>query len=235
MTTRHEMAVATVTQYRIACGLEQAGEPSLAARLRRCATARRGRHCMGGWPWTCRSVACVWCRQPIIRRWWAGMVEWRSPHALILAVIPVSWSAGSLRVAVRRLRRALRDLRDQMARRSGRWRGVCLSGLVTSHGTAMVVFDRGTVDRAEFVKAVQRRWAGATVTDLTDQAPSSEMTLRDAIELAALRRGIEPLRLLVLPQRDPILPTMTIIDPMPVILYWLERRHLRASTCSSCA
>ena len=99
----------------------------------------------------------------------------------------------------------------------------------------MVVFDRGTVDRAEFVKAVQRRWAGATVTDLTDQAPSSEMTLRDAIELAALRRGIEPLRLLVLPQRDPILPTMTIIDPMPVILYWLERRHLRASTCSSCA
>lgn len=218
MTTRCEMALARKEQARIVCSLEQAGERHVAARLRRCSEARWGRRFDGGWPWTCRSVGCVWCRQPIMRGWWAGMLAWRSPHALTLMTIPVTWQAGHMRVAVRRLRRALRDFRDRRARRSRGWRGVCLSGLVTGDGTAMVVVDRGTVDRAEFSYVVQRRWAGAIVTDLADEQPSADMTISDAVELATLRRGAEPLRLLILPQHNLVSRAMAVIEPMPILL-----------------
>jgi hypothetical protein len=146
------------------------------------------------------------------------MVAWRPPHGLTLAIIPISWEAGGLRIAVRRLRRALRDFRDRMARRSGRWRGVCLSGLVMGNRTAMVVIDGGAVDRAELSRALRRRWADASVTNLVDREPSADMAVSDAIELAMLRRGAEPIRLLVLPQLGPPVRTVSVIDPMPVIV-----------------
>jgi hypothetical protein len=218
MTTSRKMALAGNEQARIVAALEQAGERHVAARLRRCSEARRGRRYDGGWPWTCRSVGCVWCRQPIIRGWWAGMLAWRSPHSLTLVTIPLTWQAGHMRSAVRRLRRALRDFRDRGARRSKRWRGVCLCGLVTGDGTAMVVVDRGAVDRGEFSYAVQRRWTDATVTDLTDEKPSAGMRITDAVELATWRRGAEPLRLVIPPQRDPVPRAMPIIEPMPILL-----------------
>ncbi len=218
MTTSREMALARNEQARIVNALEQAGERHVAARLRRCSEARRGRRYDSGWPWTCRSVGCVWCRQPIIRGWWAGMLAWRSPHALTLVAIPLTWPAGGMRAAVRRLRRALRDFRDRRARGSSKWRGVCLCGLATGDRIAMVVVDRGTVDQGEFSYAVQRRWAAATVTDLTDEQPSAEMTIMDAAELATLQRGAEPLRLVIPPQRKPFPRAMLIIEPMPIVL-----------------
>jgi hypothetical protein len=218
MTTSREMALARNEQARIVTALEQAGEHYVAARLRRCAAARQDRRCDGGWPWTCRSVGCVWCRPPIIRGWWAGMLAWRSPPALILVTIPLTWQAGQMRTTVRRLRCALRDFRDRRARRSRGWRGVCLCGLVTGDGRAMVVVDRGTVDRGEFFYALKRRWADAVVTDLTNEQPSAEITIRDAVELATLRRGAEPLRLVILPQRNPVSRPLPIIEPMPILV-----------------
>jgi hypothetical protein len=83
---------------------------------------------------------------------------------------------------------------------------------------AMVVMDRGTVDRAELSSAVRRRWADATLANLEDEQPSVNMTTSDAVELATLRRGAEPLRLLVLPQSDPGVRSMPIIEPMPIRL-----------------
>jgi hypothetical protein len=218
MTTPREMALTRNEQARIVAALEQAGERHVATRLRRCSEARRGRRYDSGWPWTCRSVGCVWCRQPLLRGWWAGMLAWRSPHPLTLVTIPLTWQAGQMRTAVRRLRRALRDFRDRRARLSRRWRGVCLCGLVTGDRIAMLVVDRGTVDRGEFSCAVQRRWEDATVTDLSDGQPSAEMTITDAVELATLRRGAEPLRLVIPPQRDPIPRAMPIIEPMPILV-----------------
>ncbi len=44
--------------------------------------------------------------------------------------------------------------------------------------------------------AVRRRWPGAIVTDFSDVEPLAAMTVQDATELASLRRGAEPLRLL---------------------------------------
>jgi hypothetical protein len=95
---------------------------------------------------------------------------------------------------------------------------VCFSGLVTGAGTAMVVVDRGTVDRDEFSYALRRRWADATMTDLTDERPSAKMTITDAVELATLRRGAEPLRLVIPPQRNPVSRAMPNIEPMPVVV-----------------
>lgn len=80
----------------------------------------------------------------------------------------------------------------------------------------MMVVDRGAVDEAEFSWQIRRKWADATVTVLTDEYPSASMTITDAVELASLRRGAEPLRLLVLPQRDASVRRKRVIEPMPM-------------------
>jgi hypothetical protein len=163
-------------------------------------------------------VGCAWCRRSLISGWWAGIQAWRSSQVCALAIIPLAYDPGGLRVAVRRLRRALRDLRDRTARHHRRWCGVCLAGLATGSGSAMVRVDHKGVDRTELSGAVRRRWPGATVTDFTDVRPLAAMTVQDAAELASLRRGAEPLRLLVLPQRDPTIHVAHFIEPMPVII-----------------
>lgn len=84
----------------------------------------------------------------------------------------------------------------------------------------MVLVDRGAVDRSELSDAVRRQWPDVTVTDLTDEEPSAAMTGEAAVELAALRRGAEPLRIVVMPQRDLTVRQrrMIEIEPMPVVL-----------------
>jgi hypothetical protein len=81
-----------------------------------------------------------------------------------------------------------------------------------------VVVDRGAVDRRELTYAMQRRWANASVADLTDEQPSAEITITDAVELATLRRGAEPLRLVIPPQRNVVSRAMPIIEPMPILV-----------------
>jgi hypothetical protein len=53
---------------------------------------------------------------------------------------------------------------------------------------------------------------------VTDVEPLAAMTVQDATELASLRRGAEPLRLLVMPQRDPTVVTARVIEAMPVLI-----------------
>jgi hypothetical protein len=203
MTTDRQMAGAVLSQAMVVAALEQVGQTEVAARLRRCADARSGRRSNDGWPWTCRSAGCLWCRRPLIRRWWAGIQAWCPPDGRTLVIIPVRYGPGGLRFAVQRLRRGLRDLRDRRAQRSHAWRQVCFAGLLTGGGMAMVLVDRGRrVDRAELSAAIRRRWPDATVTDLMNEVPSMAVTLADAVELASLRRGAEPLRIVVMPQRS---------------------------------
>ena len=110
------MAMAYAAQQQVIAALYLIGEVDLADRLERCMTARRERRGGDGWPFTCRSAACVWCRRPMIRSWWNGMCQWSAEATSSLAIIPLHSSAG-LPDAVRRLRRGLRDVRDRMARR----------------------------------------------------------------------------------------------------------------------
>lgn len=48
---------------------------------------------------------------------------------------------------------------------------------------------------------LRRRWPGVTVAEVDALEPSWAMSTEDAAELARVRRGVEPLRIVVLPQR----------------------------------
>src|ERR1700693_1541251 len=131
------MEMAYITQQRVIATLRGIDEPDLAVRLEHCMIVRRERRGGDGWPFTCRSAACVWCRRPLIRSWWFGMCQWSAATISSLAIIPLHSSAG-LPDGVRRLRRGLRDVRDRMARRRGRWRDVCFAGMTGGDGTGLV-------------------------------------------------------------------------------------------------
>ena len=136
-------------------------------------------------------------------RWWRGLRRWieQDGAPVSLAVLPLGHEPGRLRAAVSRLRRACRDVRDRAARRSGRWRGVVMAGLVTGGGVALVLVGHAGVGRAEVVRTLSRRWPGAAVGDLAAAPPSCLMSAEDAAELARARRGAEPLRVVVAAQR----------------------------------
>ena len=152
------MATMYATQKQVIVVLRSIGEPDLADRLERCMTARRDRRGGDGWPFTCRSAACVWCRRPMIRSWWNGMCQWSAEATTwSLAVIPLHLSAG-LPDAVRRLRRGLRDVRDRMARHKKRWRDVCCTGMAGGDGRALVMISHEDIDRHEVEAVLRRRW-----------------------------------------------------------------------------
>src|ERR1700693_5429760 len=139
MTTDHQMATMYAAQQEVIAALRGIDEPDLADRLERCMTARRDRHGGDGWPFSCRSAACGWCRRPLIRSWWNGMCQWSAEATTwSLAIIPPHSSAG-MTDAVRRLRRGLRDVRDRMARHRRSWREVCCAGMIGGDGTALVL------------------------------------------------------------------------------------------------
>ena len=74
MTTDHQMATMYAAQQEVIAP-SAIGEPDLADRLERCMTARHERRHGDGWPFTCRSAACVWCRRPMIRGWWLACAK----------------------------------------------------------------------------------------------------------------------------------------------------------------
>jgi hypothetical protein len=80
------MAMMYAAQQQVIVALHSIDDPDLADRLERCLTVRRDRRGGDGWPFTCRSAACVWCRRPMIRSWWAGMHQWSAATASSLAV-----------------------------------------------------------------------------------------------------------------------------------------------------
>ena len=57
------------------------------------------------------------------------------------------------------------------------------------------------VDRRELLDALRPRWPVITLKDLEDEEPVWEMTAEDAADLGTRRRGAEPLRVVIMPQR----------------------------------
>jgi hypothetical protein len=211
------MAKAYAAQEEVIVALRLIGEVDLTNRLERCMTARRERRGGDGWPFTCRSVACAWCRPPMIRSWWNGMRYWSAEAATSsLAIIPVHSSAG-LPDAVRRLRRALRDVRDRMARRRNRWRDVCCTGIAGGDSTVMVMVTHDGVHQREVEDVLRRRWPEVVVKSLEQEQPAVAMLPGDAADLGRHRRGVEPLRIVVMPQQDQT-NTSPVIEPMPVVV-----------------
>jgi hypothetical protein len=153
----------------------------------------------------------------MMRSWWNGMCQWSAEAASCLAIIPLYSSVG-LPDAVRRLRRGLRDVRDRMVRRRRRWREVCCTGMAGGDGTALVLVSHEGVDRCEVEAVLRRRWPDTTVKEFEQETPTVAMTAEDAADLGRCRRGVEPLRIVVMPQHYRLPITSPIVQPMPVVV-----------------
>lgn len=203
MTARRRSAEMRAEQVRVISALRATGEPHPADRLARCMEARGAQRQGDGWPWTCTSAGCAWCGRALRRRWWTGMRRWIVQEGALvsLAVLPLHHHPGDLRAAVARLRRACRDVRDRTARRNWRWRAVAVAGMATGDGTALLFFRHTGVDRAAIAQVLGKRWPSSVVGDVGAKPPSWTFAAEDAAELARARRGVEPLRVVVLAQR----------------------------------
>jgi hypothetical protein len=156
----------------------------------------------------------------MIRGWWAGIRYWSESAATSsFAIIPIRSPAG-LFDAVLRLRRGLRDIRDRTARHWKRWRSVSYAGLMGGDHKAFVLIAHQGIDRREVLDVLRQRWPSVVLKDLAQEEPMWEMTAYDAADLGSHRRGVEPLRVLVMPQkitRVAVAPT-PVIEGMPVVI-----------------
>ena len=228
MTTRRQMAEMVATQVRVIAVLRDSGDERVADRLALCMNARAGRRSDDGRPWTCRSAGCSWCRKTTMRRWWNGVQRWiiEGGEPVSIVILPLQYRLGELRAAVARLRRACRDVRNRAARQRARWRSVAMAGMAFGNSTALLLIRHPVVALAEVGDVITRRWPDAVIRQGISASPCWAMSVEDAVELGCARRGVEPLRVVVLPQRaslagcDQVLREFAAADlePMPVLL-----------------
>jgi hypothetical protein len=216
MTTDRQMVMRYADQEAVIEALQVIGEPDLATRLERCMSARRERHYGDVWPYSCRSAACTWCRRPLIRSWWNGMCHWTAAATSSLAIIRIDSSAG-LPDAVRWLRRGSRDVRDRTARRWRRWREVSFAGMIGGDHTALVLVTHEGIYRREVQDVLRPRWPEIVVKSLEHEEPAVAMSPDDAADLGQCRRGVEPLRIVIMPQHDRQIAAPEV-EPMPVVV-----------------
>ena len=229
MTARRRTLKAAAAQERVIAALVETGDLHIADRLQRCIEAMTSHRNGGGYPWTCRGAGCAWCGRTRARRWWTGLRRWITSVGapVSLAVLPLPHRPGTLRAAVARLRRGLRDVRDRTARRRASWRGAALAGMATGDGVVFMLVSHPGIARSEVAATLRKRWPAAVFQDVGAAEPAWSMSTEDAAEIARVRRGVEPLRIVVLPQRrgDPLLVGRTAVveppvwlEPMPVLL-----------------
>lgn len=144
-----------------------------------------------------------------MRSWWRGIMAWPEHPWTSLAVIPLSSDPIT---SIPRLRKGLRDIRDRNARLDHRWAGVTFAGML-SEQVAMVLVNHRDLDQASVWWTLSARWPDAVIVDVGDAQPSWRMTATDAAALARRRRGIEPVRIVVMPQR---IASMAQHEPMPI-------------------
>ena len=195
-------------QVQVISKLIASSDAHIAARLTLCMQERQARR--ADWPWRCRSAGCWACRRTLTRSWWRGMLAWPDQPWSSLAVIPLGTDPIA---SIRRLRKGLRDVRDRAARVDQRWAGVAFAGLL-SEGVAMILISHPDFDRTAVWWALSARWPKAVIVDVGDAEPSWRMAGDDAVALARCRRGIEPIRIVVMPQMN--VSDQTNDDAMPM-------------------
>lgn len=190
--------------------------PLIASRLERCAAERFARR-RDRWPWTCRSSGCQWCGPRLAARWWRGLAQWAGEAAAPALHMVLPEQHGPLIGVAPKLRRALRDLRDRAARNDLRWRAVAIAGMLDGSGRAHVLIRHMELPATLAVRTMMRRWPKARYVDSSEMGPRFFFSPADAAALARARRGVEPLRVVVLAQR-PRRPRQAASggrDPMP--------------------
>jgi hypothetical protein len=136
-----------------------------------------------------------------------------------VAIIPLQSPSG-LHDAARRLRRGLRDVRDRTARRFRRWRTVSFAGMAGGDHRSLVMISHEGVERREVQGVLWRRWPDIALKNLEHEEPVWEMSAGDAANLGTRRRGVEALRITVMPQtikRVTVAP-VPMIEPMPILV-----------------
>lgn len=200
----------------------RAEEPALAARLERCAAARVGRR-RDRWPWTCRSAGCQWCGPRLAARWWRGLEHWTLSSACCASLmLIIGFPFAEPVERARRLRRGLRDVRDRAAQDDPRWRGVSLAGVVDPNGRALVLVRHPGLWRDAVAARLARRWPELEAKEVGAVRPSAGLPAELAARLGQRRRGMEPLRIVVMPQRPTsqalITPPEPEREPMPFVI-----------------
>jgi hypothetical protein len=84
----------------------------------------------------------------------------------------------------------------------------------------MVMISHQGIDRREVLDVLRRRWPDVVVKSLEHEEPVWTMTANDAAELGSRRRGVEPLRVVIMPQRVQrlIVAPVPEMEPMPVVV-----------------
>lgn len=88
--------------------------------------------------------------------------------------------------------------------------------MATGDGTAFVLINHPDVARSEVTAVLRKRWPEVAVVDVDALGPCWSISTEAAAELARIRRGIEPLRAVVLPQRKTD-PAAMAVEPMPIV------------------
>jgi hypothetical protein len=71
-------------------------------------------------------------------------------------------------------------------------------------GSALVLIKHPGITRVRVWSVLRRRWPKVTLHDVADVAPNSWLSVAEAADLVRRRRGIEGLRIVVLPQRGSV-------------------------------
>lgn len=87
-----------------------------------------------------------------------------------------------------------------MARRWRVWRSVAFAGMIGGDHRALVMISHQGIDRREVLGVLCRRWPDIALKDLEHEEPTVAMLADDAADLGRCRRGIEPLRIVIMPQ-----------------------------------
>ena len=216
MNTKRGMELSYTEQQAVIGALLSIDEPDLAARLGRCMMAHRSPHHGEGRPFSCQSAGCVWCRRVMMQGWWDGICNWAGATSS-LVILSVGSSVG-LPDATRHLRRAIRDVRDRVARHRNPWREVRFGGLIGGDRRALVMVSHDGIDRREVFDVLQRRWPDVLIKKPAQEEPTWDMLPADAAELGRCRRGIEPLRVVVMPQHDREVTASSFVGSIPVFV-----------------
>jgi hypothetical protein len=83
---------------------------------------------------------------------------------------------------------------------------------------ALVLIIHEAVDRGEVQDVLHRRWPDVIIKSLEHEDPTVAMSPCDAADLGRCRRGVEPMRVVVMPQHYQQAITSQIIEPMPMLI-----------------
>jgi hypothetical protein len=150
----------------------------------------------------------------LVRKWWQAFGGWLTGPEISLAIIPLP---GNPIRAIRKLRKGLRDVRDRAARRDHRWGAVGMAGLLMDGDRALLLVQHHGIGRPLLWSVLERRWPNVLLTDPGSIEPTSAMPVGDAAALACRRRGLEPIRIIVLPQVIAMTLQADWDEPMPML------------------